>query len=78
MSIDLSKEIDAFQRQLPTLKQNIGAHRWVVFLDQECKGDFPEFSDAMEFAMATFPTRDFLVREIDAPRPQLPFLMVVA
>ena len=32
----------------------------------------------MEYAMANFAERDFLVREIDAPRPQLPFLMVVA
>lgn len=76
MPVDLSKEIAAFELQLTTLRERIGSHRWVVFLDEGCRGDFADFSSAMEFAMKEFPERDFLVREIDAPRAQLPFLMV--
>ncbi|MFT3729054.1 MAG: hypothetical protein QM759_14615 [Terricaulis sp.] len=75
---DLSKEIAAFERQLPVLKQRITSRRWVVFLGGECRGDFRTFSEAMEFGMSKFPEADFLVRQIDAPKAQLPFLMVVA
>lgn len=62
--MDLSNEITAFERQLPELKK-LG-RRWVVFLDQQLQGDFPSFDTAVEYAMAEFPQRDFLVRETPA------------
>ncbi len=75
---NLTREITAFERELPSLKARVAPQRWVIFLDQELKGDFATFSEAMEFGMARFPDADFLVRQIDAPKAQLPFLMVVA
>lgn len=76
MSVDLSHEIKAFERQLPELKK-LG-RRWVVFLDATLQGDFPTFDDAIQFAMSEFPDRDFLVRETEPEKVELPFLLVVA
>jgi hypothetical protein len=77
MSVDLSKEIAAYERQLADLRQRLG-RRWVVFLDEHLQGDFPSFDNAFEFAMRTFPDRDFLIRDTEAERVELPFLLVVA
>jgi hypothetical protein len=76
--VDLSKEIRAFETQLPDLQHRFGAARWVVFLDEACRGDFPSFSDAIEFAMREFPDRDFLVRSTEPVKAELPFLLVDA
>lgn len=76
MSVDLSREIQAFERALPELIE-LG-RRWVVFLDAKLQGDFPSFDDAVQFAMAKFPERDFLIRETQPDRVELPFLLVVA
>lgn len=76
MSVDLSREIAAYERHLPELKK-LG-RRWVVFLDAKLQGDFDTFDEAVGFAMAEFPTRDFLVRETQPERVELPFLLVVA
>ncbi len=77
MSVDLSKEIAAFERQSTSLQSRLGK-RWVVFLDEKLQGDFESFAVAVEFAMAKFPDRDFLVRETQAEKVELPFLLVVA
>lgn len=77
--VDLTREVGAFERELPLLRQRFGKEsRWVVFLDEELRGDFPSFDAAFDFSMRLFPDRDFMIRNIQPEKLELPFLLVVA
>lgn len=79
MAIDLSREISAYEQDLPKLSDRFGdQHRWVVYLDAELRADFASFDAAFDFAMQEFPDRDFLIRDVQPEKLELPFLLVVA
>ncbi len=71
----LAKEIDAFERLLPTLLREHGAV-WAVMVGQDFKGAFRDFAAAAEFAVATFPDGKFLIRHTDMPQAHIPFIAV--
>ena len=79
MAVDLTREIEAYERDLPTLNNRFGGkHRWVVYLDTKLRADFASFDAAFDFAMKEFPESDFLIRDVQPERLELPFLLVVA
>ncbi len=79
MAVDLTQEIRAFENDLPGLCGRFGdRHRWVIYLDGKLQGDFPSFDEAFDFAMSKFPDSDFLIRDVQPERLELPFLLVVA
>lgn len=79
MAIDLSREISAYEKDLPMLTHRFGdGHRWVVYLEAKLRADFASFDAAFDFAMKEFPDRDFLIRDVQPEALELPFLLVVA
>lgn len=74
-TMNLAKEISAYNRLLPNLKVEYG-HSWVVFVGDECKGGFAAFDEAAEFAVREFPATHFLIRHTDAVDAQVPFVVV--
>lgn len=73
--MDLAEEITAFHTLLPKLRAD---HKegWVVIVGTNCEGSFPTFEAAAQFAVRTFPDREFLIRHTDARVAQVPFILV--
>jgi hypothetical protein len=74
-TLNLAREISAFNRLLPRLRCQYG-HSWVVFVGDDCKGGFSAFDEATSFAFREFPAEHFLIRHTDATEPQVPFVVV--
>lgn len=75
MNIDLSREIGAFQRSKAHIISTHGAV-WVVFVGDDCKGQFPNFQEAAQFALRTFPNDRFLIRNTMEPPLQVPMVAI--
>ncbi|MEI9965968.1 MAG: hypothetical protein WDM92_16355 [Caulobacteraceae bacterium] len=75
--LNLAKEVATFNKLLPALRETYGAS-WVVIVGDDCRGGFPAFENAAEFAVKNFPDVEFLIRHTDAAEPQIPFALVEA
>jgi hypothetical protein len=75
MNIALSKEIQAFERQLPKLRKDHGAV-WAVMVGSNFKAGFREFKDAAAFAIEHFPDKEFLIRHTEEQQAEIPFIAV--
>jgi hypothetical protein len=71
-AIDLSKEIDAFQRNRASMIGEFGS-AWVVFVDAQLKGHFSTFQKAAQFAFENFASSPFLIRHTMEPTLKIPF-----
>lgn len=71
----LRSQIDAFQRLLPTLQQDIGS-RWVVVAGGESVGDFDDFASASRFVDNAYPAQDVLIRHTNAQPASIPFVAI--
>ena len=73
----LQEELKTFREQEATLRK---AHSgdWVVISGSEVAGVFKSFQRAAEAAVAAYQDGQFLIRQIDAPEPELPLIALAS
>ena len=72
-TIDLSEEIEAFQKNRTRMIGEFGS-AWVIFVDSELKGHFQTFQKAAQYALDHFASAPFLIRHTMEPPLRIPFM----
>ena len=66
MPLTLTENINAYERMQHVLEADkLG--KWVVLYDGELTGEFSEFHEAVEFAVARWGRGPYLVRQVGRP-----------
>lgn len=75
-TMDLTRELEAFQQSKPQLISEFGS-AWVVFVLGDLKGHFDTFQQAAEFALEKYSDDRFLIRHTTEPPLKIPFAAVL-
>ncbi len=71
----LEKEVFAFLRDQRELEQTCQDKPWVVFADEQFRGAFDTYFAALNFAVQSYGSGNFLIRSLSQPEPHVPMLV---
>ena len=75
MSVDFTRETEAFRRIKPKLIQDYGSV-WVIFVGDELKGHFGTYREAALYSLEHLADCEFLIRNTTEPPLQIPLVAV--
>lgn len=69
------KNLDFFQKELPSLLKNVAYHgKFVVINNEQIKGSYDSFESALSFAVSNFSTNDFIIQQVVDDKERINFI----